>query len=59
VENIRKRDVAALILGGIAIMALTMWATVSVIDKFVLVHDPSDPLVKAGGLKPEQAIQAK
>jgi hypothetical protein len=59
VENLSKRGMVALAFGVVIIVALTIWATVSVIDDFVLVRNPSDPLVKAGGLKPEQKIQNK
>ena len=48
-ENITKRGLAALVIGGIIIVSVTIWGTVTVIDK--LVRDPSDPLAKAGGLK--------
>jgi hypothetical protein len=56
-ENITKRGLAALVIGGIIIVSVTIWGTVTVIDK--LVRDPGDPLAKAGGLKADQTIQAK
>jgi hypothetical protein len=54
VEYISKRGMVALGIGAIVLVLLTIWGTVTMIDKFVVFHDPSDPLVKAGGLKPEQ-----
>jgi hypothetical protein len=56
-DSLSKRDLAALVVGGIALVALTIWGTIIVLDRFV--RFPSDPLVKAGGLKQEQMIQAK
>ena len=58
-DNLSKRDIVALIIGAIMMVPLTIWTTVAVIDKFVLVRDPSDPLVKAGSFKPKQMIQVK
>jgi hypothetical protein len=53
-DNLSKRDLVTVVIGGIALVVLTIWVTVTVIDRFVIVRDLSDPLVKAGGLKPEQ-----
>jgi hypothetical protein len=49
-----------LAIGTIAAILLTIWGTIIVIDKYVLMHDTSDPLVRAGGLRPDQApVQPK
>jgi hypothetical protein len=53
-DNLSKRDLAALAVGAVVIVVLSIWATITVIDKYVLVRDPSDPLVKAGGLNAQQ-----
>jgi hypothetical protein len=42
----------------IATVALTIEGTFLVLNAFVL-HDPSDPLTKAGGLSPEQKAGGK
>jgi hypothetical protein len=49
----------ALVIGTVILVTATIWGTIAVIDRFVLVHNPNDPLVKAGGLKPGQELQVK
>jgi hypothetical protein len=56
--DLSKRELAAIIGTLIIVVAVTAWATVCVIDKYVL-GDRDDPLVRAGGLKPEQSIKVK
>jgi hypothetical protein len=53
-----NRAVALLILGAILAAAITVEVTYFVLDRFVL-HDPNDPLTKAGGLSPAQDPKAK
>jgi hypothetical protein len=56
-EKMTKRGLAMLVFGMIIIVSLTIWGTIDVIEK--LVRDPDDPLVKAGGLRPDQTTQTK
>jgi hypothetical protein len=35
---------------------LTVWLTVTVLDRLFSLTDPGDPLMKAGGLRPSQEI---
>jgi hypothetical protein len=42
----------------IIVCGLTAWAKVYVIDRYVL-GERDDPLARAGGLKPEQALGKK
>lgn len=56
--GLSKREVLAVIGMLIIVCGLTAWGTVYVIQKYVLgVRD--DPLARAGGLKPSQAIEKK
>jgi hypothetical protein len=59
VENLSKRELVALGIGAFILVAVTIWGTVAVIDRYVLVRSPDDPLVRAGGLKPEQMPAGK
>jgi hypothetical protein len=56
--NFSSRTIVLIILGMIATAALTIEGTYSILNTFVL-HDPSDPLAKAGGLSPKQPGKAK
>jgi hypothetical protein len=53
-----KRTIALLVLAAVAAAAVTVEVTYFVLDRFVL-HDPNDPLTKAGGLSPEQKAKRK
>jgi hypothetical protein len=53
-----KRNIALLVLAIIVATALTVEVTYLILDRFVL-HNPNDPLTKAGGLSPAQDLKAK
>jgi hypothetical protein len=53
-----RRTIILIILALIAAAALTIEGTYLILNAFVL-HDPSDPLTKAGGLSPEQKAKGK
>jgi hypothetical protein len=53
-----RRTIVLIILALIAAAALTIEGTYLILNAFVL-HDPSDPLTKAGGLLPEQKAKGK
>jgi hypothetical protein len=53
-----SRTIVLIILALIAAAALTIEGTYLILNAFVL-HDPSDPLTKAGGLLPEQKGKGK
>jgi hypothetical protein len=57
-DGLTKRDVAMFCVVMIIAAVLAVMATYYIIQS-VLPSDPSDPLTKAGGLKPGQTIQAK
>jgi hypothetical protein len=42
----------------IVVCSLSAWASIFVIKNYVL-GERDDPLTRAGGLKPEQVLQAK
>ena len=52
------RTIVLTILAMIAAAALTIEGTYLILNAFVL-HDPSDPLMKAGGLAPAQKASGK
>ena len=53
-----KRAIVLFVLAMIAAAALTIEGTYLILNAFVL-HDPSDPLMKAGGLAPAQKASGK
>jgi hypothetical protein len=53
-----NRTVALLVLAVIAATALTVEVTYFILDWCVL-HNPNDPLTKAGGLSPAQKQKMK
>jgi hypothetical protein len=53
-----RRTIVVIILALIAAAALTIEGSYLVLKTFVL-HDPSDPLTRAGGLSPEQKAKGK
>jgi hypothetical protein len=40
----------------VIIVPLTVWLTVTVLDRLFVLTDPYDPLTKVGGLKPQQEV---
>jgi hypothetical protein len=52
------RTIVLTILAMIAAAALTIEGTYLILNAFVL-HDPSDPLTKSGGLSPEKNARGK
>jgi len=48
-----KRDLLMIVAAIAIIISLAAWLAIAALDHFVL-HDSSDPLTKAGGLKPPQ-----
>jgi hypothetical protein len=53
-----NRTIALLVLAAVVAAAVTVEVTYFVLDRFVL-HDPDDPLTKAGGLSQEQKAKRK
>jgi hypothetical protein len=53
-----NRTIALLVLAAVVAAAVTVEVTYFVLDRFVL-HDPNDPLTKAGGLSQEQKTKRK
>jgi hypothetical protein len=53
-----KRTIALLVLAAVLAAAVTVEVTYLVLDRFVL-HDPNDPLTKAGGLSQDQKTKRK
>jgi hypothetical protein len=54
-----RRTIILIVLAMIAAATLTVEGTYLILDAFVL-HDPNDPLTKAGGLSPKQdTVRAK
>jgi hypothetical protein len=56
--DLSKREILTVIGVLIIVCGLTAWTTVFVIQKYVLGHR-GDPLARAGGLSPSQAIEKK
>jgi hypothetical protein len=52
-----KREVLIFLAGLLLTIVLTVFGTFYVIKHYVLLHDPTDPLVKQGGLTPGQQIR--
>jgi hypothetical protein len=57
-EFFSKRDIAILVVAFIILCALSAGGSVFVINHYVI-GERDDPLARAGGLKPEQAIGIK
>jgi hypothetical protein len=53
-----NRTIALLALAAVVAAAVTVEVTYFVLDRFVL-HDPNDPLTKAGGLSQDQKTKRK
>jgi hypothetical protein len=51
-----KRDFLLILAAVVIIVPLTVWLTVTVLDRLFSLTDPDDPLMKAGGLRPAQEI---
>jgi hypothetical protein len=51
-----KRDFLLILAAVVIIVPLTVWLTITVLDRLFSLTDPSDPLMKAGGLRPSQEI---
>jgi hypothetical protein len=54
-DDFSKREMAIIAVGIVMIVALTVWATFAVMP-YLFPSNLTDPLAKAGGLKPEQMI---
>jgi hypothetical protein len=52
-----KREILVFVAGLLLATVLALWGTFYALNNYVLLHDPSDPLVKQGGLKPHQEIR--
>ena len=50
----RTREILMFSAGLLLATSLTLWGTFYALNNYVMLHDPSDPLVKQGGLKPSQ-----
>jgi hypothetical protein len=57
-EKMSNRTIALLVLAVVVAAAVTVEVTYFVLDRFVL-HDPNDPLTKAGGLSQDQKAKRK
>jgi hypothetical protein len=57
-EKMSNRTIALLILAAVVAAAVTVEVTYFVLDRFVL-HDPNDPLTKAGGLSQDQKAKRR
>jgi hypothetical protein len=56
--DLSKREILNIIGTLIIVCVLIAWGTIFVIQKYVL-GERDDPLARAGGLKPEQALGKK
>jgi hypothetical protein len=52
-----KLEVLIFVTGLLLVTSLCVFGTIYVLQYYVVLHDPTDPLVKQGGLKPEQDIR--
>jgi hypothetical protein len=52
-----KREVLIFVTGLLLVTFVCVSGTIYVLQYYVVLHDPADPLVKQGGLKPEQGIR--
>jgi hypothetical protein len=57
-DNFSKRELAAIFGAIIVVCTLSAWASIFVIKKYVM-GERNDPLAHAGGLNPQQIIEAK
>jgi hypothetical protein len=55
-RDFKIRDIALTIIGLLVAVVLTVWATYAAINHF-LPRDTTDPLYKAGGLRPDQTTK--
>jgi hypothetical protein len=55
-----SRDFLLILAAVVIVVPLTVWITITVLDRLVVLTDLSDPLTQTGGLNPEQqTIHAK
>jgi hypothetical protein len=52
-----KKEILLFVVGLVLAIALTVSGTLYVFKYYLVLHDPSDPLVKQGGLRPSQEIK--
>jgi hypothetical protein len=52
-----KREALIFVTGLLLVTSLCVSGTIYVLQYYLVLHDPADPLVKQGGLKPEQGIR--
>jgi hypothetical protein len=52
-----KREVLIFVTGLLLVTFVCVSGTTYVLQYYVVLHDPADPLVKQGGLKPHQEIR--
>jgi hypothetical protein len=52
-----KREILVFVAGSFLAIVLTVLGTLYVFKYYLVLHDPSDPLVKQGGLKPSQEVK--
>ena len=52
-----KLEVLIFVTGLLLVTSLCVFGTIYALQYYVVLHDPTDPLVKQGGLKPEQDIR--
>jgi hypothetical protein len=51
-----KRDFLLILAAVVLILPLTVWLTITVLDRLFVLTDPNDPLAQTGGIKPEQRV---
>jgi hypothetical protein len=52
-----KREVLIFVTALLLVTLFCVSVTIYVLQYYIVLHDPADPLVKQGGLKPEQEIR--
>jgi hypothetical protein len=52
-----KKEILVFVAGTLLATVLTVLGTFYVFKYYLLLHDPNDPPVKQGGLKPSQEIK--
>jgi hypothetical protein len=52
-----NREILVFVAGSLLAAVLTVLGTLYVFQYYLVLHDPNDPLVKQGGLKPSQQIK--
>jgi hypothetical protein len=55
-DDHNKRDFLRILAAVVIIVPLTVWLTVTVLDRLFVLTDPYDPLTQTGGLKPQQEV---